>query len=620
MLFRIRFCAGSFCACSFFFILFISSAMVSDVVAMPKKYSQLGKQPASQGMNVVDAPLQGDEDSVQKAYKIQLAQRLLAKASRLDWSGFNWTAYYAFFQRYGITFEDFLTATRNGGYQAISDLAALLVGYGLFDGNQDLAAFHIFSVLDSHNAWLADNPDDSNDSSNDFYARGNGPLLRQLAVLIRSSTGTVPLERMPFDVLAAPATTDIVTIMGAIQGSLSSQPVVTSLQLNNSLGGLLSVISQELGMDCEVPTPAQVHLSPTVSTVLGYFNSKGDKLRALAFLIGNPFEGIHDPYTDQEMRPESTLHATVASQLYSLWQASSLDIQAMLAQLAIQVFHLNFLELARAQQACQAEASPPFLVPSPSAVPRYNYGSVQGGEGASAILSNLSEIIKTLTLVPAAVQHLTEQMASARWVGVGIHLDAGAAVRLAYNRIQQSPGQFEIFMNMLHKIVGIEAIIDRIHNSLSSAYPQAAVMHVAPGIVSITDNDMDRMSILAAEHSPRGCSELYGAAAVRTNLVAITDFLSTTPGAAEQLVTAMQQNSWMSSRQGADLSRLISRGNHGRAVSKIIMDAVCERIRYQSSARQNFRKFITMLRGIPGSDILVRQLRDKIFDLGQGKR
>ena len=611
------FLPSRFCACSFFF-LFISSILVNEAVAMPPKKKKLHhKLPGAEvslGAHKVDSPLQSTGAGSSEAYKKKLARELLTKAQRLNWRGFNWTVYYAFFQKHNIKFEDFLKATRHGGWQALTGLADLLVSHGLYE-DQDSAKFHIFSILNSHNAYLNSDEEDGDDlSSNDFYAEGNSLLLTQLATVIQSSTGTVSLDSMQFDVLSTLSSQEILTIMQATQGSLSMQPAVTSVQLNNHLGGLLAVISGELGISCETPTPQQLSLSPTVIEVLGYFTTKEEKLKVLAFLIGHPFEGDIDPYSDSTMQSESALHAAVASQLHSLWQVSDPDTQAMLAQLAIQVFHFNFLELAQAQQACQAEASPPLLVP---VTPGYDYGLVQGNSGYKAVLRNLVDIDRALRSTPGAVEALQTRLAMAQWVDVAATLTASSAMTLVLEKIKK-PQNFTVFMGILSQITGMQDIIGLINAQLPSPPLQTVVTHIVPGIASITEYDIEHISGLAAQHNTRGCTELFGAAAVRTNSVNISNYLTTTPRVMEQFIIEMQQAGWITTSSSQALFHSISTGFSGKAASEILY-VISVKLSDATSASKHFKKLINILRRQTGAENLVQHLRDTILELNRNK-
>ena len=616
------FLPSRFCACSFFF-LFTSSILVNEAVAMPpkqkKQHQKLPGTEVSPGSNKVDSPLQSSGADSSESYKKQLARALLTKTRGFNWKGFNWTVYYAFFQKHRIKFEDFLKATQHGGWQALTGLANLLVNHGLYE-DQDSALFHIFSILNSHNAYLNSDEESGDDlSSNDFYAEGNSLLLTQLATVIQSSTGTVALDNMPFDMLSTLNPQEIVTIMTALQGSLLMQPAVTTVQLNNHLGSLLAVIRGELGITCETPTPQQLSLSPSVIEVLVFFTTKEEKLNVLAFLIGHPFEGDSDPYSDSSssMQPETTLHAAVASQLYSLWQVSNPNTQAMLAQLAIQVFHFNFLELAQAQQACQAEASPPLLVPITPVMPAYDYGSVQGNSGHNAVLGNLLHITRALQATPGSVAALQTQLAMAQWVDATVQLDAQRAMMLVLNRIK-NPQNFKVFMGMLRQITGMQDIIDLIHAKLPSPPLQTVVTHIAPGIASITEYEIEHISGLAAQHNIRGCTELFGAAAVRGNSVAISNYLTTTPGVIDQFVSEMLQAGWITTSASQTLSHRISMGSAGSAAAEILY-VISVKLSDATSASKHFKKLINILRRQTGAESLVQHLRDTILELEKNK-
>jgi hypothetical protein len=133
--------------------------------------------------------------------------------------------------------------------------------------------------------------------------------------------------------------------MNSLDSHLLHNPNFMGTQLANSLGGILAALQNELeGLDITQPAPSTTNQQPNLSTLLSHIPNQESQHLALATLIGFPFDQqpIGGGASVVMMRPENQLRSQVAEALLRLWRSG--NIHSLLAQLAITVFHFNFLQ------------------------------------------------------------------------------------------------------------------------------------------------------------------------------------------------------------------------------------------------------------------------------------
>ena len=79
--------------------------------------------------------------------------------------------------------------------------------------------------------------------------------------------------------------------------------------------------------------------------------------------------------------------------------------------------------------------------------------------GYNVILHKLSDIIKALKLNPGARKKLTSLYHQNKWLGIDESPEEDELVRLALMRIEQDPSQFDMFIDMLGGIKGMDVIV-----------------------------------------------------------------------------------------------------------------------------------------------------------------
>ena len=72
------------------------------------------------------------------------------------------------------------------------------------------------------------------------------------------------------------------------------------------------------------------------------------------------------------------------------------------------------------------------------------------------------DIITALKATPGATDMLTGMYKQKGWMNINEHLTEDLLVTLALDRIQQDPNQYDLFIDMLCDIPGMDLIVDRI--------------------------------------------------------------------------------------------------------------------------------------------------------------
>ena len=506
-------------------LLLAGSLITVNVIAMPKQYtSKKNNQPAIPLLVATKPVIVPTVDADKKV----LAKKLLTKVQAMRWAKFNWTALYTFFRDKDLLYSDFLKATRNGDWQAISNLANLLAQNGSFN-DPDLAMFYIFSVLNSYHTFLQSQQAREYQDNNVFVAENNQELLGELSQAISELTTGTPLEEVTCQLLNPLAPSEITHLMQAFSNYLWGDVTVASVHLVNTLGNILTVLETECNLTPDIqPNSQMMTQCPTVSTVLGFFNSVEEKQQVLAFLIGCPFDNCQ---LDGEILPAETgLHSTVAQSLQPFWASANEPQQLMLAQLAIQVFHFNFLEPQYQAQACpvasQAAAQLPVSTPG-----------VSLSDGHAAVRNSWEVILGALD-TPSMARDLIRKLVSKGWTRPTREATPDGIMALVLNQIQNRPGAFEEFIEMLRRIAGMEHVVLQILSALPGhGHPQPMLSQTAYPIASAVN--YDRLQGLAATRGRTGCTELYGVTVIKANLKQIIDAIAGIPRLSQALLTSM---------------------------------------------------------------------------------
>ena len=80
--------------------------------------------------------------------------------------------------------------------------------------------------------------------------------------------------------------------------------------------------------------------------------------------------------------------------------------------------------------------------------------------GYNTILHKLSDIIKALKLNPGAKEKLTSLYQQNEWLGIDESPVEDKLVRVALMRIEQDPSQFDLFIDMLGDVEGMDVIVN----------------------------------------------------------------------------------------------------------------------------------------------------------------
>ena len=82
--------------------------------------------------------------------------------------------------------------------------------------------------------------------------------------------------------------------------------------------------------------------------------------------------------------------------------------------------------------------------------------------GYNTILHKMSDIIKALKLNPGAREKLTSLYQQNEWLAIEESPVEDKLVRVALMRIEQDPDQFDLFIDMLCDIEGMDVIVNKL--------------------------------------------------------------------------------------------------------------------------------------------------------------
>ena len=78
---------------------------------------------------------------------------------------------------------------------------------------------------------------------------------------------------------------------------------------------------------------------------------------------------------------------------------------------------------------------------------------------------NINNIITTLKSTPGATDMLTGMYKQKGWMNISVHPTEDQLVTLALDRIKQDSKQYDLFIDMLHDISGMDLTVKRITSS-----------------------------------------------------------------------------------------------------------------------------------------------------------
>ena len=82
--------------------------------------------------------------------------------------------------------------------------------------------------------------------------------------------------------------------------------------------------------------------------------------------------------------------------------------------------------------------------------------------GYDKVLKNMNAIITALKINPVAKNQLTGKYEENKWIDIATDPTEKQLVNMALNRIQQDPNQYDMFIDMLRDIPGMDLTADRI--------------------------------------------------------------------------------------------------------------------------------------------------------------
>ena len=85
--------------------------------------------------------------------------------------------------------------------------------------------------------------------------------------------------------------------------------------------------------------------------------------------------------------------------------------------------------------------------------------------GYNRVLSNMDGITSALKTTPDATDKLTEKFKQKGWINIAGKPTEDELVIHALNRIKQDPNQYDLFIDMLRDIPGMDLTVDRITSS-----------------------------------------------------------------------------------------------------------------------------------------------------------
>ena len=82
--------------------------------------------------------------------------------------------------------------------------------------------------------------------------------------------------------------------------------------------------------------------------------------------------------------------------------------------------------------------------------------------GYNKVRCNMSDIITALKSTPGATDELTGKYKQKGWLAITEYPTEDRLVNLALQRIKQDPKQYDMFIDMLRSISGMDLTVDRI--------------------------------------------------------------------------------------------------------------------------------------------------------------
>ena len=272
-------------------------------------------------------------------------QQLFEQASRWrGWEGFNWCVFYAFFE-HKMSFSEYLMATSAGGSQVINNIAMQLF-YNSHVTSVELGMFQVFSAL--HEYYQQTQLENFTNSYN--YVDSNYEILRHFHQAYTHLRTLPSFESLTYTDMTL-TQSDITGLLQPFHARFLGSAQFNTIILQNSLISILSVLEGVFGVKIIQPDPQTEHNPPSVSMVMSHIADQSEQLYALSLLIGYSFQGLPLDDGAATMVAETNLHYAVADILWDIWRHThDTSMMNQLAQLALLVFHINFLQPCHQQQ------------------------------------------------------------------------------------------------------------------------------------------------------------------------------------------------------------------------------------------------------------------------------
>ncbi len=475
---------------------------VDMIMAMPPKRKQPIKplfstedppklEPASSSVSTASSR-HGFEAGVRTSNQAELAKQLILKARHWNWRNFNWTALYIFFHG-NIGFSQYLEATQSGGWQAIENLAGLLVS-----DNTEIGMYQVFSALHTYHQYLEAPVEEDDDS---YLAHENNPLLIQLNA--DYSSLDVQTQFQPFAIAPLRLGGElIVHIMSTLDDSFSSNMNFMGITMANSLSDILTVLNSQEGItlvNIESIPSSTLRQKPTLASVMLHVQTDS-RQQALALLIGHPFEQeTIEGASVIGMQPETNVHQQAAQVLQRLWGGNpDQAFRDQLAQLAILCFHYNFL-LADQQVSVSTGPSGGAALITLAATATATDWSIIEQIGCSTGIStcfaetnahyvvrkNMTDILRAMSASMDTLTMIGNELAAARFItrfemtyGMPLSTQASKLLSTVMSRIQassKSGEQLVVFLKILLKYNETNEIAQKILRLLQPRQLGAAI-------------------------------------------------------------------------------------------------------------------------------------------------
>ena len=94
-----------------------------------------------------------------------------------------------------------------------------------------------------------------------------------------------------------------------------------------------------------------------------------------------------------------------------------------------------------------------------------------------AVLSHLEALTTTLRIIPGAEDSLLLKFQERLWLAIGAGASAKELVTLALNRIKNDVKDYDVFINMLRYITGMEQVVNTIEGTLTTCISPHSHMH-----------------------------------------------------------------------------------------------------------------------------------------------